>query len=149
MKVAILHDYFDDIGGAEILLMQLARNINATIFTTNINKKQIIKTGFGDVKIKSIGRVPNIPKIKQIIAQIRFSMLNKKDFDIYILGGSCSIHSSKKHTPTFWYCFSPQRGLYDLKNVKNKGIKKLLFKYHRAMIPHQEITPETWLQQIL
>lgn len=130
MKIAILHDYFDEIGGAEITLLQLARGINATIFTTNINKEKISGLGFGDIKIKSIGRVPNISNLKQAISIIKFYFLNLRNYDFYIFGGSYSIYAARQYRPNLWICFSPLRGLYDLKDVnsyikQNFLIKKL------------------------
>ncbi len=118
MKIAIFHDYFDEIGGAEITLLYLAKGINATIFTTNISGNKIRELGFDDVKIVSIGKVPKIKHLKQISTMLRFYFLKKEGFDLYILGGPYSIYISKKHKPCLWYCFSPLRGLYDLRYFK-------------------------------
>lgn len=118
MKVAILHDYFDEMGGAEITLCYMARGLKATIFTTNIDRDTINKLGFGDVKIISVGRIPRIRHIKQLFAQLRFSFLKLEGFDLYIFGGCYSIYGSKHHGPNLWYCFSPQRGLYDLRHFR-------------------------------
>ena len=37
MRIAIFHNYLDNVGGAEIVCLQLARGLNADIYTTNIN----------------------------------------------------------------------------------------------------------------
>jgi hypothetical protein len=37
MKIAIFHNFLDNIGGAEIVTLILARELNADIYTTNIN----------------------------------------------------------------------------------------------------------------
>jgi len=118
MKIAIMHDYFDEIGGAEIVLLYLARGLNAVIFTTNIDYDKINEMGFNDVKIKSIGKVPTIKHLKQIFTQLRFSFLKLKNFDMHIMGGSYSIYAARKNSPNAWYCFSPLRGLYDLRYFK-------------------------------
>ncbi len=118
MKIAILHDYFDEIGGAEITLCYMARGLNAAIFTTNIDRDTINKLGFDDVEIISVGRIPRIRHIKQLFAQFRFSFLKLEGFDLYIFGGCYSIYGSKHHRPNLWYCFSPQRGLYDLRHFR-------------------------------
>jgi len=118
MKIAILHDYFDEIGGAEITLCYMARGLNAAIFTTNVDRDTINKLGFDDIKIMSIGEVPRISHIKQLFTQIRFSFLKLEGFDLYIFGGCYSIYGSKHHMPNLWYCFGPQRGLYDLRYFK-------------------------------
>ena len=48
----------DNIGGAEIVCLTLARELNADLYTTNIDPDNIKKMGFGDVlpRIKSIGK---------------------------------------------------------------------------------------------
>lgn len=125
MKIAIFHDYFDEIGGAELTLLYMARGINATIFTTNIDRDKIREMGFSDIKIESIGAVPNIRYLKQLITQLRFSLIRVSNYDLYILGGSFSIHASKNHSPNLWYCFSPLRGLYDLRYFK-KGLFNII-----------------------
>jgi hypothetical protein len=54
MKIAIFHNYMDDIGGAEIVGLTLARELKADIYSTNINHKAIEKMGFSDIKIRSM-----------------------------------------------------------------------------------------------
>jgi hypothetical protein len=41
MRTAILHDFFDEIGEAEITLLYLARGLDDTIFTTNIDLEKV------------------------------------------------------------------------------------------------------------
>ncbi len=125
MKIAIFHDYFDEIGGAEITLLYMARGFNATIFTTNINRNKIREMGFSDIRIKSVGSVLNIKYLKQILTQLRFSFIKIAGYGLYILGGSYSIYASKNHSPNLWYCFSPLRGLYDLRHFK-KGLLNII-----------------------
>ncbi|MBR9706686.1 glycosyltransferase family 4 protein [Candidatus Pacearchaeota archaeon] len=125
MKIAILHDYFDEIGGAEITLLYLAKEINAVIFTTNISRKLIHELGFKDIDIRSIGKVPNLRHIKQFFTQFRFQFAKLQGFDYYIFGGSNSIYAAKDNNHNLWYCFNPQMGLYNLRYIK-KGITNIL-----------------------
>lgn len=125
MNIAIFHDYFDEIGGAELTMMYLARALNATIFTTNIDKYKISKAGFSDIKFKSIGNVPKTKHLKQLCTEIRFFFLKVKGYDHHIFGSSFSIYASRNHYPNLWFCFSPLRGLYDLRYDK-KGFFELL-----------------------
>ena len=131
-KAAIFHDYFDEIGGAEIIFLNMARALNAKIFTTNISRESIAKLGFSDVlpRMYSIGKVPNTKHLKQLVTQLRFSFLKISEFDIYIFGGSYSIHASKNHKSNLWYCIGLLRGLYGIKNFRksNFGIFINLFK---------------------
>jgi glycosyltransferase involved in cell wall biosynthesis len=128
MKIAIFHDYFDEIGGAEITLLYLAKGLDATIFTTNIDLEKIKELGFKDIKIKSIGRVPNIRNLKQIITRLKFYFLKLNKQDLYLFGGSFSIYFSKNLSPNLWYCFSPERGLYDLRNCDKESMTKKVLK---------------------
>ena len=70
MKIAIFHNFLDNIGGAEIVGLTLAREFDADIYTTNIDKEKIIKMGFEDVlpRLYSIGKVPiNAPLRQQFV----------------------------------------------------------------------------------
>ncbi|MBL7051314.1 glycosyltransferase [Candidatus Woesearchaeota archaeon] len=125
MKIAIFHDYFDEIGGAELTMMYLARALNATIFTTNIDREKVAKAGFSDVKFKSIGSVPKIKHLKQLCTEIKFFFLKVKGYDYHIFGSSFSIYAARNHYPNLWFCFSPLRGLYDLRYDK-KGFFEAL-----------------------
>ena len=69
MKIAILHNYMDNIGGAEIVTLTLAKELNADIYTTNIDYNKIEKMGFSNIRIKSIGKIPlNAPLRQQILS---------------------------------------------------------------------------------
>jgi len=112
MKAAIFHDYFDEIGGAELTALNMAKLLNAKIFTTNIDLKSIKSLGFSDVEIISIGKVPCAKHIKQTLTKARFYFLKKKGFDIHIFVGQNSLFSAKKHKPNIWFCPGVERGLY-------------------------------------
>ncbi|MDD5454642.1 MAG: glycosyltransferase [Candidatus Ratteibacteria bacterium] len=116
MKIAIFHDYFDEVGGAEITFLILARALEATIITTNIDRGKISELGYGDVKIISAGKVLPVKYFKQMMSKYRFFLYNcSSQFDFFIFGGFCSIFAAKKHKKNLWYCLSPERGLYDLR----------------------------------
>ena len=68
MKIAIFQNFLDTVGGAEVVGLTLARELNADLYTTNINREKIKEMGFTDVRIKSIGKVPvNAPFRQQIV----------------------------------------------------------------------------------
>ena len=141
MKIVILHDYFDVIGGAEIVLLHLARGLDATIITTNIDREKIEELGFKDVRIKSIGRVSNIKHVKQMMTLIKFYFLKLKNFDFFIFGGCFSIYASHNHKPNLWYCFSPLRGIYDLRyfqsskyNLLKQFLKEIQIKFDKRAV---------------
>ncbi|MFQ5647136.1 MAG: glycosyltransferase [bacterium] len=126
-KTAIFHDYFDEIGGAEITLLVLARALNVPIITTSIDKKTVRELGYDDVAFLSVGSVPTIRHVRQIMAKWRFFRCDfSGEFDFFIFGGGGSVFASARHRPNLWYCFSPERGLYDLRDRTRFGLKKLV-----------------------
>lgn len=115
MKIAIFHNFMDNIGGAEIVGLTLARELHADFYTTNIDEDKIRKMGFGDVKLKSIGRVPLNAPFRQQLALLKFRMLklgNKYDF--YIIDGDWAMSGAVNNKPNLWYVHSPIREIWDL-----------------------------------
>jgi len=98
MKIAIFHNYMDNIGGAEKVTLVLARELKADIYTTNINIEAVRNMGFYEVKIKSIGRVPINAPFRQQIALHKFRKLDLKNkYDFFIIGGDWAISSAVKN----------------------------------------------------
>ncbi len=117
MKIAILYNYLENIGGAEIMCLNLSKHYNADIYTTNINKEKIELMGFVDVlpRIYSLGKVPINPPLRNQLTLIRFRKFKpKKRYDVYIIFGEWAISSSMNCHPNIYYCHSPTREFYDL-----------------------------------
>lgn len=116
MKIAIFHNFLDNIGGAEFVGLTLARELNADFYTTNIDKNKIIKMGFEDVlpRIFSIGKIPiNAPQ-KQQFASWKFRKLNlKNQYDFYIIDGDWAMAGAVNNKPNLWYVHSPIREIWD------------------------------------
>ena len=75
-KIAIFHNYMDNIGGAERVGLTLARELNADFYTTNIDKEKIKKMGFSDINLISIGKIPvNAPFRQQMALYFRKNLL--------------------------------------------------------------------------
>ncbi|MBU0958230.1 MAG: glycosyltransferase [Nanoarchaeota archaeon] len=121
MKIAIFHNFMDNIGGAEYVDLILARELKADIYTTNIDKEKIKKMGFKTNNIFSIGKVPTNAPFRHEIAYQRFKKLNLKNkYDFYIIGGDWAMSTAIYNKPNLWYIYSPIREIYDLKDyVKN------------------------------
>jgi len=123
MRVAIFHNYLDNIGGAEMVTLTLARELDATIYTTNIDHEKIGKMGFSDVNIVSIGRVPLNPPFRQQIAFLKFRFLDLKGkYDQYICMGDWAMSGCVLNKPNLWYVHSPIRELWDLKDYVRKEL---------------------------
>jgi hypothetical protein len=115
-KIAIFHDYFRIIGGAEKLVLTLARELNADIITSERDINCIIGAGFYDVNIIPLGKVSKFSAFLPPICRKRFEGCDfSKEYSFFIFSGNFSIYAAKKHKPNLWYCHTPLRGLYDLK----------------------------------
>ena len=55
MKIAVFHNFMDNIGGAEIVGLTLARELNADFYTTNIDEEKIEKLykSIGELKVEN------------------------------------------------------------------------------------------------
>jgi len=133
MKIAILHNFMDNIGGAEKLVLMLARELNADVITTNINQEAIKKFGFDDVFIKSIGQVPLIWPYKQLKTISLFRSLKLNKYDALVISGEWALAAAKKNKPVLWYVHSLPRhiwGFYKQEFAKQKTfIDRIKFKF--------------------
>ncbi len=126
MKIAIFHDYIGAIGGGEKLVLTLARGLGADVITTDVDKDSINKMGFDDVKIISLGGTIKMPPLKQISASLRFAMCDfSKEYDFFIFSGNWAHYAAWKHKPNLYYCHTPVRAFYDLKNQVINSQEKL------------------------
>ena len=123
MKIAVFHNYLDNIGGSEIVALVLARELNADIYTTNIDKEKISKMGFNDIlsRIYSIGRIPKMAPFRQQLAFFRFRILNlKRKYDFYIIAGDWAMSGAVNNKPNMWYAHSPLNELWAFKDYVKK-----------------------------
>jgi len=115
MKIAIFHNFLDNIGGAEKLDLILAKELNADIYTTNIDKEKINKMGFSADNIFSIGKIPINAPYKQELAFRKFKKINLgTKYDFYIIAGDWALSAARNNKPNLWYVHSPIREIWDL-----------------------------------
>ena len=115
MKIAIFHNFLDNIGGAEIVTLTLAKELEADIYTTNIDNDKIKLMGFDPANIHSIGRVPANAPFRQQWALFLFRYLNLKDkYDFFIIAGDWAMSGAVNNKPNLWYVHSPIREIWDL-----------------------------------
>jgi len=130
MKIAIFHNFMDNIGGAEMVGLTLARELGADVYTTNIDEEKIIKMGFEDIlpRIYSIGKVPINAPFKQQFSLWKFRNLNLGNkYDFYIIDGDWAISGATKNKPNLWYVHSPIREIWDLyEYTRNNTVPFLL-----------------------
>ena len=53
-RIAIFHNYLDNIGGAEMVVLTLAQELGADVFSPVVNQEHVKKMGF-EVNVKTIG----------------------------------------------------------------------------------------------
>lgn len=127
MKVAIFHDYIGAIGGGEKLVLTLAKGLGADVITTDVEMDSVIKMGFEDVKIISLGSTLKMPPLKQIDASFKFATCDfSKKYDYFIFSGNWAFFAAKKHKPNLYYCHTPTRAFYDLYDVYRKNQSTLI-----------------------
>lgn len=126
MKIAIFHNFMDNIGGAEVVTLTLAREFDADIYTTNINKDHITEMGFSDVipRIFSIGKIPLQAPWRHQLTFLKFRKLNLRDkYDFYIISGDWSMSGAVNNKPNLWYVHSPLHELWAFKDwIRNTMI---------------------------
>jgi len=124
-KVAVFHNFMDNIGGAEMVTLSFVREFDADLYTTNIDKEKIIKMGFGDIleRIFSIGEVSNISPFRQQLAFFKFRKLNLSNkYDFFIISGDWAMSGAVNNHPNMWYAHSPLNELWEYKNYVKKEI---------------------------
>ncbi len=127
MKIAVFHNFMDNIGGAEIVALALTKGLSADLYTTNIDRDKIEKMGYGNIlpNIYSIGTVPKNAPFRQQLTFWKFSQLNlKKKYDFYIIAGDWAMSGCVNNKPNLWYAHSPLNELWAFKDyVRNQVIE--------------------------
>ncbi|MBU4077249.1 MAG: glycosyltransferase [Euryarchaeota archaeon] len=145
MKIAIFHDYIGTIGGADKLILTLARDLKADVITTDVDFNTVSMMGFEDVNIISLGKTIKIAPLKQISASLRFMLCDfSKKYDFFIFSNNWAHLAAGKHKPNLLYCQStPVRVFYDLYDVylrQQSFFSSLLFRIwvavHRKFYEH-------------
>lgn len=145
MKVAIVHDYIKEFGGAERVLEALS-NIypDAPIYTAFCDKNSSAFSHFKDKKIIT-SWFDSVPFASKLASPLRFltpfiwSSFNFKDVDIVITSASWFITKGfKKENDKFieiCYCHTPPRWLYGYTTSVNFQ-KYGLIKAYAAIVGH-------------
>jgi glycosyltransferase involved in cell wall biosynthesis len=121
MKIALIHDYLREYGGAERVLMTLHELYpEAPIYTAFCHKNSSAGKAFADAEIKESWLAPLI-KHGQLYSPLRFltpliwRSFNLKDYDLVIASASWYITRGFRvgpKTKIICYCHTPPRYLY-------------------------------------
>lgn len=125
MKIAIFHNFMDNIGGAEMVALALARGLDADIYTTSLDPEKIKAMGYDDVvsRITSVGSVPKTAPFRQQLALWKMRridanrLLRKRDpaaapYDFFIIAGDWAVGAAVNNAPNLWYIHSPLNELW-------------------------------------
>jgi len=125
MKIAVFHNFIDNIGGAEIVALTLTRELKADLYTTNIDADKILKMGFSDIlpQIFSIGRLPKAAPFRQSLALWKFRRLNLSGkYDFFIIAGDWAMSAAVNNRPNLWYAHSPLNELWEFQSFIKKEL---------------------------
>jgi glycosyltransferase involved in cell wall biosynthesis len=149
MKIAIFHDYFGAIGGGEKLVLILAKNLNADVITTDINRESIEKMGYSGINIISLGNTSKMPPLKQISASLLFAICDySKRYDFFIFSGNWAYFAAKKHKPNLYYCHTPTRAFYDLYSTFLKRQPTIVSIFFRIWVHLHRPVSEYYLSHV-
>jgi glycosyltransferase involved in cell wall biosynthesis len=114
MKIAIFHNYLDNIGGAEMVTLALAQALDADVYSCAVNPENIKKMGF-TVEVKLVSPISTKPPFKQQMSARAFAKLNLgKTYDTYIISGDWAVGGLVHNKPNLWYAHGPKRELWDM-----------------------------------
>lgn len=116
-RIAIFHDYFGPIGGAEKLVVTLAKALKADIITTDMRPDTIerLSDGFhlNGSRFISVGETIKAPIVRQIHASWRFARCLLPDYDFHVMTNYWTVFAAARHKPNLYYCNTPVRMFYD------------------------------------
>jgi len=121
MKVAVCHDRLMERSGGERVAITLARMFDADLYVTRYSPENTFEAA---KKLKVIEISPSMePPISQLYTliwmndSIKFSKLRRlSDYDLLITSGQLAHFASIQNQKNIWYCHTPNRALYDLRN---------------------------------
>jgi glycosyltransferase involved in cell wall biosynthesis len=109
MKIAVCHDHFLKRGGGERVVMTMAQSLGADIYTGFIDTEHTY-TELSELPVTALSQSPNLLKIARAFRNHDFSA-----YDLVICSGTWAIAASHHH-PSVWYCHTPARWLYHLRD---------------------------------
>src|SRR2546426_3934080 len=88
MKVAVLYDYLETVGGGERVALTLAKHLEADLITTEFDPALPGRAGFDRVRLRSLGRLVRGAPLKQLQAGWRVSCARLPGYDAYVVIGN-------------------------------------------------------------
>lgn len=123
MKLALVHDWLNQIGGAEDVLDVLAQHFPASPVYTSIYAPELMPRHYSDWDIRPLwlNKLPAIHKRHQIylpLYPLAWHNLNLSDFDVILSNKSGFCHGLQfdKRSLHICYCLAPTRYVWQLDN---------------------------------
>lgn len=116
MRLAVLHDHLRFIGGGERVALTLAAAFDADLYVTDLDPSLPERAGMQNVRVTEIARVPRTPPVRQDRQARAFRDLGIPDHDAYVLSGNWAVFAAPRLRPNLWYCHTPVRVFYDLRD---------------------------------
>jgi len=121
MELAVVHPFLYTKGGAEKVVLEIARHFDAKVFCSRYSPENTFPE-FKDVEVEVLKSrisklVPNILPVRVRDAMTAgFKFYNRKldDFDVVNAQGTPSEWIRNRNSPVVWYCHSPNREAFDL-----------------------------------
>jgi len=123
MRVAVCHDRLANKGGGERVAISLAKNLNADLIVAKYEPEKTFDCkGINVINLNSVGTPSKtfLYPFANMADAFRFSRINLKKYDIVITSGMWAAFAKGKKT--VYYCHSPARFLYDLKEFYTKNL---------------------------
>ncbi len=137
MKLILLQPYLNIKGGAERVILEIAKHYKAPILTLEYNKATTYEE-FEDIDVRVVGK--NIPLSKFLPYRASqglrygynfYNLKIKEDYDVLNPHISPSEWIRHKNDNVLWYCHTPPREVYDLYKTRmaNRSYKEKLLYY--------------------
>jgi len=136
MRIAVLHDHLSFIGGGERVALALAAAFDADLFVTDLDPDLPARAGLQGVRATELGRVPRTPILRQERQAAAFRRADLPGYDLYLFSGNWVIEAAARHRPGLWYCHTPVRVFYDLREDFLAGLS-----------PPKRVAARAWIRR--
>jgi len=120
MRTALVHDRLTGLGGSERVALVLAKAFKADIYTAKyISEKNYSE--FKKFRVQEVNPIPDLPishvhPLIRMLDAAKFSSLRDlRKYDLLLTSGEWAHFAAKNNPRNLWYCYSPNRALYDLR----------------------------------
>jgi glycosyltransferase involved in cell wall biosynthesis len=137
VKVAVLYWQLANFGGAERVVLSIAKHFNSTVFTGFYDPKKTYPQ-FGQIKVQEYGSFFKNSSFRMYEAAFESMKLDLEGFDVINPHNfPNSFVSLRFGSRTVWYCHAPMRAVYDLKVFYSSNLpdfKKTIFWSHHSLL---------------